>query len=327
MIRFRSLVAIAAMMAATVPRAASAAPLPKIAIIDSGINAAHSEFVAGQVVAWKDYVNLRPTPYDDYFHGTAVASRAAGKTIGAAPGAPLIVAKVLDASDVATYTNMAAAIRWAADQGAAVINMSLWAAGPGVSASLNMGSAVEYATSKGALVVWIAGNGGRITAGTPNPYPSTVLPGASAPNALVVGASSPNGSPWSGSQADPEVIAPGHNVPIAWHTGGITTGTGTSFAAPYAAGVIARMVADGAPRDPDWLKWVLLHCASDRTEHTWLDEGYGLLSSAAITCARDVSAGRRAVPGADARDVFHVATAAARAAQTLQMPAGMLPPG
>lgn len=305
--------------------AAPAAPLPTIAIIDSGINKSHGEFTAGQVVAWRDFVNGNTAPYDDHWHGTAVASRAAGKTLGAAPGAPLIIAKVLNAQNVTTWGRVADAIRWATDQGAAVINVSLWSELPSPLGSLEAAGAVEYAADRGVLVVMIGGNGGRLTNGSAA-VPSTFLPGASAPRALTVGAANLAGSPWHGSQADPELIAYGAGVTFAYGTG-FATGNGTSFAAPAVAGVAARMIADGAPRDPEWLGWVLMHCSTDRDHYTYFDEGYGLMAAAGTTCARDVAARRRPVPGPDVRDLLHLLTTAVRVAQTGQEPGDALPPG
>ncbi|MGH2830313.1 MAG: S8 family peptidase [Actinomycetota bacterium] len=316
------------LVAACAPRGAVAVSDVRVAILDSGI-ISNSEFPAGQVVAWRDFVNGFTTPYDDLGHGTAVASRAAGRTLGAYPGVKLVIGKVLSGDDFATWTTVAEGIRWAADQSADVINLSLWASAPNpTSALLTIGAAIDYATSKGALVVWIAGNGGTGSALPPVPasWPSTVLVGANSPQALVVGATDSSGAVPVWSQRDPELVTPGWDVPILWNDGAIYFGSGTSFAAPWAAGVAARLLADGAPQDPSWLKWVLLHCSIDRAQYSYLDEGYGWLNADAVARARTIAQGSQPVPAPDARDVFHVATAAARTAQVATVPAGALPP-
>lgn len=306
-------------LGAAVNPARAAAPV-RIAIVDSGILPTHSQFRSGQVVAWRDFVQNRVSPYDDLGHGTAVASRAAGRTLGAYPDADLVVAKILNNEDQAAWGNVASAIRWAADQQADVINVSIWSALPSPSShAVNLARAVDYATAQGALVVWIAGNGGLVG-------PSTLLPGAASPQVLVVGASNSAGAPASFSQRDPEVLAHGQDVSIAWNDGGVRTGSGTSYAAPWVAGVAARMIAEGAPRDdPDWVKWVLLHSAGDRAQYTYVDEGYGLVDEAATGRAVAVSRGQAPVPGPDSRDAFHLATASARVAQSGSVPVGALP--
>lgn len=297
--------------------AARPASAVRVAIVDSGIVATHPEFTPGQVVGWKDFVGASLTPYDDLGHGTAVASRAAGATLGAFPGASLLVAKVLDASDRASWGDVANAIKWAADNAADVINVSIWSQIPNPTGhALTIARAVDYATAKGSLVVWIAGNG--------TVPPSSMLAGSASPAALVVGAATSAGAPAWFSDIDPEVLATGVAVPIATKTGGYTLGDGTSFAAPWAAGVAARMIAEGAPRDPDWLKWVILHSATDQV-YPYPLEGYGFLSGAAVQRAVDVARGQRAVPGVDIRDGSHVASQAVRAGQSGSAPVGTLP--
>jgi serine protease AprX len=303
----------------------------KIGILDTGIETTHSQFQAGQVVAWRDYINRIATPYDDHGHGTAVASRAAGSTLGGAPGAQLIIGKVLRSDNLLnSWADVSNGIRWAVDQGAQVVSISIWGTGPQPTNSLSLANAIDYAHQHAVLVVWIAGNGGTVpfvcSFGVPGPVTSTVLVGSSSPQALVVGASNPDGSPACFSQGDPELIAWGANVPIAALGGGITTGSGTSFAAPWVAGAAARLLADGAPQDPDWLEWVLLHQATDRATIPYVKEGYGLLGPTQLDAARAVARGEAPVPGPDARDVEHALWTVPRVAQTAKVPSGVLPP-
>lgn len=306
------------------PPALAAGDGVRIAVLDSGILPTHAEFAPGQVVAWRDFVRFQPAPYDDHGHGTATASRAAGATIGPCPGCKLIIGKVINSQNSATWANVAAGIRWATDQGADVISVSIWAADANPTSHVALASAIDYAYDHGALVVWIAGNGG--SPDLLETTPSTVLPGAASPQALIVGAASQTGAVPTWSQRDPELVAPGWDVPIAWRDGGYSISSGTSYAAPWVAGATAKLLQQGAPRDPDWLKWVLLHVALDRDEYTYLDEGYGFFGTAALEAARAVAKGDAAEPLPDARDAFHVATAAPRVAQSAQAPAGLAPP-
>lgn len=110
-------------------------PRVRIAVLDSGIDASHPEFGPGQVVAWKDFLQGKPDPYDDHGHGTATASLAAGLNrascgdvpkISFAPGAPLIVGKVLDdRNGLPSRARLAEAVDWAVAQGAGVISLSI----------------------------------------------------------------------------------------------------------------------------------------------------------------------------------------------------------
>ena len=96
----------------------------KVAIVDTGINADHSELV-GKVIAWADFVSGQSsTPYDDNGHGTHVAGVIAGNTVGVAPGVSLIVAKAFDSSGSGWISDIIEAFQWAVENGANVISYS-----------------------------------------------------------------------------------------------------------------------------------------------------------------------------------------------------------
>ncbi|HWI61160.1 MAG TPA: S8 family serine peptidase [Symbiobacteriaceae bacterium] len=90
-----------------------------VAIIDTGIDAAHIDLAGGKVIAWNDWVGNRTTPYDDNGHGTHVAGIVAGTGagnpayIGVAPGAALIGLKVLNSAGSGSLSNVTAAVDWA----------------------------------------------------------------------------------------------------------------------------------------------------------------------------------------------------------------------
>ncbi len=346
--RARSIVlaAMVLVMAAPAPLPGSAgavdgdalAALPVVAVIDSGIDATHPEFAPGQVVAWRDFRNGLAAPYDDHGHGTATAGRVAGATTGAFPGAPLAIAKVLDAAGkFPTWVLVANAIDWAVvDAGASVISISLWSQMPSPVESVIVADAITRARDAGVLVVVIAGNGGELVdagaAGVPHPVGATFTPGASSPGALSVGGAYDDGARAPSSSLDPELLAHGAHVRVATRgnggagSGGYESRSGTSYAAPWVAGVAARLLADGAPRDPDALEWLLLHVARDDPAQTYAEEGYGFLDAVGVAAARDVASGRAPMPGWDTRDAFHAAATAARVAMTANGPTGILPP-
>ena len=91
-----------------------------VAIIDSGVTSVHDDLASGRVVKFADFVNFQPAAYDDYGHGTHVAGIIAGsgydsggRAQGIAPGASLLVEKVLDASGEGFISNVIAAIDYA----------------------------------------------------------------------------------------------------------------------------------------------------------------------------------------------------------------------
>lgn len=307
-------------------RAQAVGEPPRVAVLDSGLYErweSHPEFSSIHLVAWHDFQDGSPTPIDPVGHGTAVASLAVGATLGQAPDADLIVGRVLDASNSTTWPVVVAGIDWAVQQGADVINVSIWSPSLQLLNNRAVGAAIERARTAGALVVWIAGNDYAFP-----DYPATALVGSSSPQALIVGSASADGSPSSWSRPDSEVLAAGADVTAAERSlvqpygGGWN---GTSFAAPRIAGAVARLLADGAPRDPDWLEWVVLHAASDRDAYSYVDEGYGLFDVAALERARAVVRGEQSLPQPDTRDVWHIATTLPRAVFTTSVPTGILP--
>lgn len=144
-----------------------------VAVVDSGVDREHPE-LAGKLVRGASWVGCSgATPCDAWDdangHGTHVAGIVAaprdGKGVaGVAPGALIMPVRVLDASGNGSGSNVAAGIRWAADNGAHVINLSL--AGLPVVGQLTgftgtdggFASAISYAVGEGVLVVAAAGN-------------------------------------------------------------------------------------------------------------------------------------------------------------------------
>lgn len=132
-----------------------------VAIIDTGITPVadlkETKFVPGY-----DFVNDRAEAYDDNGHGTHVAGTVAQSTnnnygvAGIAYEAALMPLKVLSGSGGGTVSDIAEAIKFAADNGADVINMSLGGGGE----SQLMEEAIDYAHSKGVVVIAAAGNSG-----------------------------------------------------------------------------------------------------------------------------------------------------------------------
>jgi serine protease len=149
-----------------------------VAVVDTGVDGDHPEF-AGRLVKGASWVDCGPrvkppcsqsSQWDDRNgHGTHVAGIAAAPrngigVVGVAPGASIMPVRVLDADGEGTAGDVAAGIRYAADNGAAVINLSLGglpvvgqlASATGLDEGFS--AAIAYAVGKGVLVVAAAGN-------------------------------------------------------------------------------------------------------------------------------------------------------------------------
>ncbi len=130
-----------------------------IAIIDSGVDPAHPD-LAAKLVPGYNFLCGNTDTSDVLGHGTAVAGTAAAISnnltgvAGLAWNNPIMPLVVLDASDYASYYNIAQAITYAADHNVRVINISIG----GSANSSTLQNAVDYAWNKGALVFACAHN-------------------------------------------------------------------------------------------------------------------------------------------------------------------------
>jgi hypothetical protein len=232
-----------------------------IAIIDTGIDYRHPDlggcFGAGcKVFSGYDFVNDDSDPIDDHGHGTHVAGIAAanGQMMGVAPDATLLAYKVLDDQGSGPTSDVISAMEQAVLAGANVINLSL--GGPGTTQDA-LSQAITNAMRLGTLVVASAGNFG------PN-YTTIRSPGL-APDALTVGATTKSDILASFSSRGPvgaietvlkpDLVAPGVGitapVPQVGELGsatGYTSLSGTSMAAPHAAGAAALL----KQYNPNW---------------------------------------------------------------------------
>lgn len=148
----------------------------RIGIVDTGVDYQQQD-LAGKVVAGKTYLSnpsggcngaaQDPNGQDDFGHGTHVAGIAAAKGIGVtgvAPGASLVVAKVLDCQGRGASGDVVSGIDWAVANGAKVINLSLGdAAIAGIDTGgsvkgTSLGDALQNAWNAGAIPVVAGGN-------------------------------------------------------------------------------------------------------------------------------------------------------------------------
>ncbi|KAA1261683.1 Thermophilic serine proteinase precursor [Rubripirellula obstinata] len=230
-----------------------------VAVVDTGVDLDHPDlssniFVnAGEIagngidddgngfvddVNGFDFADGDADPNDVGGHGTHVAGTiAAGNNgfgaTGVAPGATILPVRVLGASGAGSTLDVAAGIRYAADLGADIINLSL---GGGYSRAID--SAIDYARALGSFIVAAAGNESSAVPGFPARFSATD------DNVISVGAYSSSGrlagfSNDVGSSQSVQVDAPGVGIYSTYVGGRYATLSGTSMAAPHVAGLAA----------------------------------------------------------------------------------------
>lgn len=202
----------------------------KIAILDTG----YTKHVDGpEPIAERSFTG-EPVR-DGNGHGTHCAGTALGRNgIGVAPGAELIVGKVLSNRGSGSSSGIAAGIRWAVDQGADVISLSLG----GGSSYGPTNEAIDYAWSQGCIPNAAAGNSGYRggnTIGWPAKYRNCVCTAAYDSSKRIANFSS------GGEQID--WACPGVGIVSFSNTGsGYRPMSGTSMATPYGSGLLALLI-------------------------------------------------------------------------------------
>jgi serine protease len=157
-----------------------------VAYEDRGRRRRAPDLDAARLVPGHDFVDDDRHPHDEppaggrRSHGTHIASiiaQTAGNGLGAAgvaPEASIMPVRVLTPDLEGSARNIARGLRFAADHGADVANLSI--AGPRPARVLEQ--AVRYAVDRGVVVVAAAGNDGRATVGWPAAYPEVIAVGA-----------------------------------------------------------------------------------------------------------------------------------------------------
>jgi serine protease len=254
-----------------------------IAVIDTGISQVR-DLVETKFAKGYDFVNDRENADDDNGHGTHVAGTIAQSTnnsygvAGIAYEASLMPLKVLSEYGGGTVADIAEAIRFAADNGADVINMSLGGGGE----SQLMKDAIDYAHNKGVVIVAAAGNESANGVSYPARYPHVIGVSALGPDNEK--------APYSNYGAGVDISAPGgsdagqiiqETIDIDNKGAGTFLGLqGTSMASPHVAGVAALVKASGV-ENPAEIEEVLLESARAINEDSLNYYGAGQLNAEA----------------------------------------------
>lgn len=236
-----------------------------IAILDSGIDAAHPDLAGLVVPGWNLFDNNADTS-DITGHGTAVAGQACAlgnNSLGIAAPAwacKLMPLRVADANGYTTYSLIASGLVYAADHGARVANASFAIVGT----SSTLSSAAQYFQSKGGVFTGAAGNDAAFDSSPDDPYVLRV----SATDASDVIASFSN----TGNNID--ICAPGVSMLTTTKGGGFGTGTGTSASAPVVAAVAALVISANPSLSGSEVQALLKQSTDDLGALGW-DPTYG----------------------------------------------------
>ncbi|RPE39626.1 subtilisin family serine protease [Streptomyces sp. Ag109_O5-1] len=263
----------------------------KVAVLDTGVDLGHPD-LAGKIADSESFVPDE-TVQDGFGHGTHVASTivgsgaaSGGRYKGVAPGAQLLVGKVLDNTGSGQSSWIIAGMEWAAHSGAKIVSMSLGGTASGPSDVLSE-TVDDLSAATGTLFVIAAGNAGpgEQTVGTPGIADSALTVGAVDKSDQLASFSSRG--PRIGDYAvKPEITAPGVNITAARAAGTsmpgstpvddyYTTASGTSMATPHVAGT-AALVAEA---HPDWtgeqIKEALASTAKTNPDDSVFEQGDG----------------------------------------------------
>lgn len=263
---------------------------PIIAVLDTGVSLNHPDLKANIIWGW-DFVNNDGYADDDHGHGTHVAGIAAAAgnnglgVAGVSWQARLMPVKILDYRGMGYPEDAQAAMHWAVDQGARVLNLSFGT----MYASPFLEEAVAYARSRGVVVVAAAGNVGGdsgLTKGT------TMYP-AAYEGVIVVGATDSGDRVTYFSNDGPflDVTAPGASI-LSTVPGGYNRYSGTSMATPHVSGLAGLVWAAHPQLTAAQVATAIMATAKDLGTAGWDPSyGYGLIDAGkAVLMAPQVAA-------------------------------------
>jgi subtilisin family serine protease len=200
-----------------------------IAIVDTGIDLTHPEFV-GKLVKGHNILNGSDQPQDDNGHGTHVAGIIAARTnnqegvAGITWNNKIMPIKGIGSDGSGSSFDIAKGIIWAADHGASVINMSIGNYHP----SNVLHDAIKYAFRKNVVMIAASGNDNTSQPSFPAAYPEVISVAA---------------VDWKGGKAEfsnfgsyIDVAAPGVDIPSTYVNNTYASLSGTSMACPHVAG-------------------------------------------------------------------------------------------
>ncbi len=236
----------------------------RVAVVDSGV--ANHPVLNGRMTAGYDFVDNDETPVDLNRHGTHVA----GTIVDCTPGlnVKIMPVRVLDARGSGLTLTVALGVRYAVDNGAKIINLSL----SGRHSNF-LDENISYAVQNGVTVVVAAGNAGEDTA---------MFCPAHISEAIIVGAVDSNLkiAPFSNRGNSLDVVAPGVSVSGPVLGNSFDTLSGTSMATPHVAAIAAMYKLQDMTRTPAQIETLIKSNAKDLGPAGWdMTYGYGLVEA------------------------------------------------
>lgn len=258
----------------------------KVCVLDSGVRYTHEDLAGARYLGGYDFINNDDDPWDDHGHGTHVTSLAVsnlgnGAGIAGVAQVGYYHAKVLNHMNFFSTSGLAAGIRWCADSDAVLLSMSL--------GSENeyqvVREAIQYAASKGKLLIGASGNNPTIRC------IDCILFPARYEEVLSVTCVSPSDGQCGITRMGPEndIAAPGVSILGADYGAddAYRLATGTSMSAPLVAGIAALMWSAAPDLTACNVRALLTGSARDRGAAGWDDAfGHGVAdASAALSLA------------------------------------------
>ncbi|MFI7417905.1 S8 family serine peptidase [Nonomuraea sp. NPDC049684] len=249
-----------------------------VAVLDTGVDATHPD-LAGRIAGSRSFVEGQEVT-DHHGHGTHVAATVAGSGAGSdgsrkgvAPGARLVIGKVLADSGSGSVSDIIAGMEWAAtEEKAKIVSMSLGGDPTDGTDPLSQ-SVNDLSASTGALFVIAAGNDGpgKETIGAPGAAASALTVAATDKSDQLASFSSRGPRAVDGA-LKPDIAAPGVGI-VAARAAGTSLGSpvddlysslnGTSMATPHVAGAAALLAQQHPSWDGQRLKAALMSTAKD----------------------------------------------------------------
>jgi subtilisin family serine protease len=241
------------------------------------VDSTHPDLTSKIVPGW-NFANNNSDTSDVYGHGTAVAGAAAASSnngtgvASVAWGCLILPVRVSDTQGNAPASLIANGLRWAADNGARVANISY-----NVSGNATVSNAAKYFQQAGGVVTVSAGNDAAFISSQDNRYVLTV----SATDNLD------NSAYYTNTGNNIDLSAPGSVIYTTLSGGGYGYASGTSFSAPIVAGVAALVMSANSSLTPTKVQDTLKQSADDKGPAGW-DPRYGsgrVNAAAAVTLA------------------------------------------
>ncbi len=255
-----------------------------VAVLDTGVYRQHEDLVNVKILSGYDAVaKTSHVDGDSAGHGTGVIGIIAATAnnglgiAGVASGVTILPIKVSASGTTIYSSDLIRGIRFAADGGAKIINMSVG----GYSYSVAEQDAIDYAAEKGCILIAAAGNGGNRGYADKKSYP------ASYENVISVASCDENGNRSTFSQyndmVDVAVIGENITMPSISAPDGYITDSGTSFSCAIVSGIAALAIAGSGGKvrfeNAEFMALILQSLGNKRSDEL----GYGIINALKVS--------------------------------------------